>query len=85
MYVGPGLALRRGQGHAPHVSRRQGQPLGHSGGEAFMIQFGRMFYSEDFYSDTGGDCLKCHFNRLSQFPMIFSIRRSILGPKKRSL
>ena len=56
MYVGPGLALRRGQGHAPHVSRRQGQPLGHSGGEAFMIQFGRMFYSEDFYSDTGGDC-----------------------------
>ena len=30
------------------------------------------------YSDTIGDWQRCHYNRLSQSPMIFTIRRSFL-------
>ena len=38
-------------------------------------------YSQHGYSDSGGVCQKCHCSRLSLYPMIFSKRRSFLGPK----
>ena len=46
----------------------------------------RKLSTENFgYSDTAlvgnGDWHKCHFSRLSQYPMIFRMRRSFLGPK----
>ena len=40
--------------------------------------------TENFgYSDTatGGDWQKCHFNRLSQYPMIFTKKVLFKGPK----
>ena len=54
-------------------------PLGH--GEHSV----RLVSSENScYSDTGGDCKKCHCGRLSQYLIIFSVRRSFLGQKNLS-
>ena len=42
--------------------------------------------TENFgYSDTNGDWQKCHYNPLSQYPMIFSVRRSFLGLRNLAL